>query len=393
MRWPATVDGGATAAVARLELLDGLRGRRQLVVRAITPLVLFGVVLGASLATRGADPVRTTPYRVAVEGDTAGAAETLRVLAGFNLVFEPTGDAPLAAARGADLGVRLPDRLDDRIARHETITLAVFRTVTSAPSRSATAWMEVGFDEIYRRQIDALSAGRGGAALDIITIDRINVQRLEQGTRELSAQIVPALLTLQAVMLVGSTATRILGRRNRGLLMAQLLLPVPRYRLAAAKARAELGLGMIAGSPVLLATFVYVGIVTSQRAGPIAATTAVGATAVAAVALALPMVALGLFIGTAARSQEQVTLGTAVALVVAASVAATTALGDFPRPSSLAVVPLVGTVSTLRDILNASGNPVWFAVSLVSSGLLAWGVTRRAGRRFDTDRVVLRIDG
>ena len=381
--------------MARLELLDGIRGRRQLIVRAVTPILLFGVVLAVSIATRGADPVRRERYRVAVEGDMEGARETLRFLRGDRLSFESSADAPLAAANGADLGIRIPDGLDAAIAEHRPVRVDVFQTTVAAPSRAAVANLRAGFADLYKSQLDQAAAtlvdAGSTAPISIFTIDRIDVQLTNQGTRELSAQIVPALLVLQAAMLVNATATRILGRRNRGLMMAQLLLPLRRRDLAAAKAMAELGIGLIAASPVILAITIYVAIASWARAGTGAAVLGVIATLVAAPAFAVPMVALGLLIGTAASSQEQVTLGTALSLVLTSVVAAVTALGEMPRPRPIAVMPIQGLVSTLRDILAGNGNAVWFAVSVVTTALFALAVVRLSGRVYRTDRIVLRI--
>lgn len=379
-------------AAARLELLDGIRGRRQLVVRAITPILLFGVVLAVSIVTRGADPVRRDPYRVAVEGDVAGARATLDALRTPRLVFEPTPDAALAAANGADIGVRLPDRLDEALAQHRPTSIEVFQTTVTGSSRAAVANLRAGLADLYKRQLDDQARAAAVAEVaTIFTIDRTDVQLTTQGTRELSAQIVPALLTLQAAMLVNATATRILGRRNRGLLMAQLLLPLRRRDLAVAKALAELGIGALAASPVVLVVLAYVLATGSSRGGAGAAAVGVIATAIAAAALALPMVAVGLLIGTAAKSQEQVTLGTALSLVATTMVAAITALGDVPRPRILAVMPIQGMVSALRDVLSGSGSPLWFAVAVLSSTAFAAVLVRLAGRVYRTDRIVLRI--
>jgi len=411
-------------ATARQELLDGLRGRRQLVVRALTPIVLFGVVLGASLATRGADPTRETPYRVAVQGDLEGMRTTIASLDKQNLAFEPTGDAALATANGADIGLVVPNGVDLLIKAREPVALEVIQTTVSPSSRAATANLRAGLAEVYRGQmIEARDAANqtselgtnppgttagtgtgtgtpttdptgsvdGTATLQRFTIDRINVQRTQAGTRELSAQIVPALIVLQAAMLVNGTATRILGRNNRGLIMAQLLLPLRRTDLARAKAIAELGLGLTAASPVLAVIIGYAAIAGNLRAGLGAGLVAAGATAVVALVLSAPMVACGLFIGTAARSQEHVTLGTAISLILTSLVAAVTALGEFPRPAGIAVVPIVGAVSALRDILNGGGGPTALLVACLSALALTALFLRLAARVFDAERTVLRV--
>jgi hypothetical protein len=134
----------------------------------------------------------------------------------------------------------------------------------------------------------------------------------------------------------------------------------------------------------------FTAVTTANRAGLAAAvldTVVVGA---AVVVLSLPMVAIGLVIGTGARTQEQVTLATAGALVLAAMVAAFVALGEMPRPPGLAVVPVAGMVSALRDQLAGTGSAAALLVATVSTLTLTWWCTRLAGRLFDGERLVLR---
>lgn len=382
---------GAIAAVARQEALDGFRGRRALVVRAVTPILLFGVVLVSVLATRGPDPTRRDPYVVAVEGDRAGAAATLDALAGPRLRLEPSENAALAAARTADLGLRLPDRLDERIAAGEEVVVVVHRSAIRGQSRAALALVRAGLaDQRLTALQEEAAAVELGRDQDLFPIELTDVQRTEQGTRALGAELIPALVLLQAAMLVTGVATRLLGRRTRGLLAAQLVLPLRRDQLARAKGWAELAVGLVAASPVLLAVLVFTAATTGNRAGAAAAAVDTVLVAAAALALSLPMVAVGLLIGTAARTQEQVTLATAVTLVLAAMVAAFVALGDAPRPPVLAVVPVAGLVSALRDQLTGTGSTAALLIATLSTLTFTWWCTRLAGRLFDGERLVLR---
>lgn len=382
---------GAVAAVARQEALDGFRGRRALVVRAVTPILLFGVVLVSVLATRGPDPTRRDPYVVAVEGDRAGASTTLDGLAGPRLRLEPTDDAALAAARTADLGLRLPDRLDERLAAGEEVAVVVHRSAIRGQSRAALALVRAGLaDQRLAALQEEAAAVEPGRDEDLFPVELTDVQRTEQGTRALGAELVPALVLLQAAMLVTGVATRLLSRRTRGLLAAQLVLPLRRDQLARAKGWAELAVGLVAASPVLVAVLVFTAVTTANRAGAAAAAVDTVLVAASALVLSLPMVAVGLLIGTAARTQEQVTLATAVTLVLAAMVAAFVALGEAPRPAALPVVPVAGLVSALRDQLTGAGSAGALMIATLSTLVLTWWCTRLAGRLFDGERLVLR---
>ncbi|MEZ5142980.1 MAG: ABC transporter permease subunit [Acidimicrobiales bacterium] len=382
---------GEVAALARQEALDGFRGRRALLVRAITPLLLFAVVLVAVLATRGPDPVRRDPYVLAVQGDRNGARATLDDLDDGRLRFVTTDDAALAAARDADLGVVLPDRLDDRIAAGEAPELVVYRAATRGSSRAALAVLRAGLaDRQLTRLQDAAATVDPAHARGLFPIELTDVQRTEQGTRTLGGGLVPAVLVLQAAMLVNGTATRLLGRRSRGLLQAQLVLPLRRDQLARAKGWAELAVGMVAGSPVLLAVLAFTAVTAAGQRGAPAAIAETTVVAASAVVLGLPMVALGLLIGTVARTQEQVTLATAAALVLAAVVAAVVALGTVAPPAAIAVVPVAGLAGSLRNLLAGEGGLLPVLVAAVTTLLLAALLARLAGRQFDAERLVLR---
>ncbi|MFN8039664.1 MAG: ABC transporter permease subunit [Acidimicrobiales bacterium] len=388
---PHRVGRGPVAALARQEALDGFRGRRALLVRMITPLLLFGVVLGAVLATRGPDPVRRDPYVVAVQGDRDGARAILGALAGDRLRFVPTDDAALAVLRGADLGLEVPDGLDATVAAGGDARVVVHRSATTSASRAALAVVRAGLTDQHLQLLQAQAAAvdpRQGQGL--FPVELTDVQNTQQGTRTLGAELVPALLVLQAAMLVNGTATRLLGRRSRGLLPAQLVLPMRRDQLARAKGWAELAVGLVAGSPILLAVLVFTAWTTANRDGALAAAGDVIVVALSAVVLCLPMIGMGLLIGTAARTQEQVTLGTAAALVVSAMVAAFVALSDVAPPAGVAVVPVVGLVGTLRNLLTGTGGLGPVVVAMGTTLLLAWGATRLGGRLFDGERLVLR---
>lgn len=386
-------DHGDIRAVAAQEALDAVRGRRQLVVRTVTPIVLFILVLGATLVTRGADPDRRGAYRVAIEGDFQGSRATLEQLAPGRLVFEPSDDAALAAVRGAHLGLRLPKGLDERSRRSTPSDtnepVVVFFRPSDPGSRAANALVRAGFAELNKRALltaeDSPANGRTQ-----ITLEVTDVQLTETGSRRLSSGLVPALVILQASTLVAGTATRILGRRNRGLVTAQLLLPMSRWRMAIAKMLAELAVGMLAASPILAVVLVFVATISFGRDGVAEAMMAASATAVTAVALCLPMAAAGLFIGTAARTQEQVSLGTAVAVIVSATVAAIFALGELPPVGPLAAIPVAGSATALRDLLAGQGSVAWVLLATVSNTGAAALLTAAAARLFNSERLVLR---
>lgn len=378
-------------AIASQEALDGLRARRQLVVRAVTPVVLFVCVLGVTLLLRGSDTrVHPDPYRVAVEGDYDGARSTLERLNPDRLRFVPVTNARVAAVTDADVGLIVPERLDDAIARGADVHVEVWQAPINGSSRASATLIRAGFIDLYARRVETELNQTNAGPHATFSPEVTDVQRTVAGTRTLIAQIVSGLLLVQGSMLVAGTANRLVSRRSRGLLTAQLLWPVSRRSLAFAKGIGELLVGTVTASPAVIAVLLFAGFVAVRDNSWWIALAQFGATLAALLALFLFFTALGLLIGTTSRTQEQVTLATGASVVMTTLVAALVALGDSPRPEVLAVIPIAGIASALRDIIDGTGSTLWFAVGVFTTLVAAAVTAGLAGRQLDTERMVLR---
>lgn len=378
----------AVWALAGPDLLDGLRGRRQLLVRAVTPVLLFGAVLGVAVLLDDGPTTRDQRWSVAVEGDLDGARSTLERLGGPRIDYVATADAALAVTGDAAAAVRVPDDLDARLAAGEPMTVEVVEVTIDAPSRAAVAQLRAG--AVERARAEALATAGLPADAVAFTVDLTEVELTRRGTRVLGAELVAAVVCLQAAMLVSGAANRFSGRRGGGLLVAQLALPVPRRQLAMAKGVAELVVGSVAGLPVLLPTLLLAAVVTAGESGVAAGLLAVPVVVVCATVLGACTTALGVLVGVVARTPEQVTLGSGAAVVASAVVAATIGLGDLPRPAALAVVPVAGVVSELRELLSGGARPVALLVALASTVVAALAISALSGRSLDGERLVLR---
>ena len=380
-------------AVAGLEALDGLRSRRQLIVRALTPVVLFACLAGLTLALRGVDTRNhPQPYDVVVEGDVAGARQTLAQLRPDRLTFRPVDDARLATTNGAEAGVRLPPGLDEAMARGDAVTVDVYTNALDGGSRAAAALLRSAIVDLHAQQVRGQLAElpSGGAAPGGFTLDLTNVERTAQGTRSLTSQLIPGLLCLQAALLVAGTANRLVSRRTRGVLVAQLLLPVSRRNLALAKGLGELVVGFVTAAPIMVAVLGFGAVLAFHDGNALQAVTATVATFLAAVVLFALTTTVGVLIGTASRTQEQVSLATGSAVVLAALVATTIGLSTVPVPPALSLIPFAGTIGQLRVLLDGNGSFAWFAVSLATTLIGALAVTTLGGRSLDAQRVVMR---
>ena len=391
-------------AVAAVEALDGLRARRQLVVRGLTPIVLFVAVLGLTIALRGAD-TRNHPqaYTIAVEGDFAGAQRTLERLNPDRLDFVPVSDARLAAIDGADAGMRVPDRLDDLLTTQPDalVPIELHEVTVNPSSRAAVILVQSALVDQHaaevRGRLDAALAAQAPSPGDEAVRSTghfepltINAERTVAGTRTLTSQVIPGLLCLQAALLVAGTANRLVSRRSRGLLTAQLLLPISRRSLALAKGLGELLVGMVTASPVILAVLAFGAIIALRDGTPAHALVQVAATSLAMISLFAFTTMVGVLIGTTARTQEQVSLATGGAVILAALVATIVALGPIAPPPALAIVPFAGAIGMLREVLNGTGSFAALVVAALSSIAGALAISVLGGRSLDGERMVLR---
>jgi hypothetical protein len=374
-------------AIARPDFLDGLRSRRLLVTRALTPVVLFVVVLAVSLLSGGVEAeTGDGPLVVAVEGDLAGARETLSFVEGSRIELVPSDDAALDAADEADAGMRVPDALDAKVAADEAASVELLEVTPSPSSRSAVAQLRASIADLGRDDLVA-AAGTGTGLLDLTVTD---LELTRGGTRVLAAELVASVLVLQAALLVGSTANRFVARRGRGLVQGRLLLPVGRSTLALGTAAGELGVGMVASSLVLVpATALAAGVLGAQF-GPLAGVAGAAVIAGSALVLSGTFAALGLVVGVRSRTPEQVTLSTGISVVGATVVAALVGLGVQQLPEIVALVPLAGVVSETRATLSGDGRPLALVAAWVVTLLLAGVLVLRGGRALEAERLVRR---
>lgn len=382
-------------AIAAQEALDGVRDRRQLLVRALTPVVLFLCVLAVSIGVGGTESrTHPDPYTVAVEGDYAGAVETLGSLSD-RLTFIPVGDARMAAVDETELGIRIPDGIDAtrRDDPSAVIPIEILQVGINPASRAGSLLLQSSLAALEydtaTRLLDEQQASSGGAT-DSITLTVKNVERSEAGTRTLVSQVIPGLVCLQAALLIAGTANRIVSRRSRGLLMAQLLLPVSRRGLAMAKGLGELAIGCVTATPVILAVIGFGAVAAAFTDSSTNVVLQLAATVVAMVALFAFTTALGVVIGTSARTQEQVSLATGAAVIGAALIAVTVAISSRPPPTAIAIIPVAGSVGSLRDVLEGTGSIVAVLVATATTVLATLALVAMTGRSLDAERMVVR---
>jgi hypothetical protein len=371
--------------VARQDAVDTIRQRRQLIVRAITPLVLLAVLGGIALIGANEEDFAGETYRVAVQGDLAGASATLaRLNSHAKLEIVEADDAVIAAANDAHIAVILPDALDASLTAGNDAELIIYETNTDKPSRAATAIVEGQLSEYWRGGSGATSRS------DSLTLTVSDVESEDGGAQAVTGQLVSALVLLQGAILIGGAAARFTTRRGAGVLTTQLLLPLPRHRLVLGKGLAEMAVGLVAATPILALTALITATVYAAEDNLGGAGGAILAILVAAAVVAFPITALGMWIGAGARSPEQASIISALAVVGVAAIANFVSLSDDTPIRAVAALPIAGAAKVLRDVFDAGTTPAEVAAAIGSS--LAFGllIARVGGRTLDTERLALR---
>jgi hypothetical protein len=114
------------------------------------------------------------------------------------------------------------------------------------------------------------------------------------------------------------------------------------------------------------------------------------ATALTMIVLFAFTTALGVLIGTTARTQEQVSLATGAAVIGAAILAVTVAISSRPPPSVIVVVPVAGSIGSLRAVLEGTGSAGAVLAATATTVLATLLVVARTGRSLDAERMVVR---
>jgi hypothetical protein len=379
---------GAVGILARQELTDAFRHRRQLVLRAATPVLLLAVLgLLGVLADGGRTRLDAERYTIAVEGDLAGAAELLEAIASFDggrLDLETATHAALAVTQGSDAGLVVPPAFDAS-AGDDTPTprLTIVSDATSLSSRGAARALRAA---IITTVVDL------PATVTLEIVDATDEDSIGSTTelRSALAQVAAALVLIQGAGLVGTAAARMAGRRGATTLVSQLTLPVARSELIAGRGLAEVTLGLVAAVPLLglLAAVTALGLVTVGAATW--AIPSVAMLAVASVAVVAPMVALGQLIGVVARSPQQVAAAAAAGFVLAVIAVQVVAVGEVGLPTAAHLVPLVGPAHVLRLTVEGAPSGVDLLLALAGSAAATAALLAVAARALGREHVALR---
>jgi len=385
MRWT-----GALLAVARKELVDGIRDRRSLgtvVFSALMTPLLLGVLLTTTAGSaRGAEDL-TLPV---VGAEHAPAfVQWLGQQTGVRVVPGPADPEQAVLDRDEDVVLIIESDFMERMGRAQTAELKLVTESTRDRARPKVA------------RVRALIAGYAGQLASLRLIARgvapgiaspIQVEDVEVSSSQARLATLLSILPLLLVIagLVGSMQIAIdstAGERERGSLEPLLLNPVPRWVLAAGKwlAASALGCASVVFSMVITVNVLRripwhdLGIRFRVTDGELFSLLLL------IVPLTLFLAAMVLFASTFARSFKEAQGYLGMLMLLPMLPGMLTTIYPLSRRPWLAPVPVLGQYALASDVLGGQPPGAWLylmaGVAAIASALVLVALTARAMAR------------
>jgi sodium transport system permease protein len=381
---------GALLAVARKEIVDGIRDRRSLATLVfsalLSPLLLGAVLTSTAGSARGAEEL-TLPV---VGAEHAPAfVQWLGQQTGVKVVPGPADPEQAVLDRAEDVVLIIENDFMARMGRAQTAEVKLVSESTRERARPKIARVRALVGG-YAGQLASLRLIARGVAPGIASPIQIEDVEVSSSQARLATllSILPLLLVIAGLVggmqiAIDSTA----GERERGSLEPLLLNPVPRWVLAAGKwlAASALGCASVVFSMVITVNVLRripwhdLGIRFRVTDGELFSLLLL------IVPLTLFLAAMVLFASTFARSfkEAQGYLGMLMLLPMLPGMLAT--IYPLSRRPWLAPVPVLGQYALASDVLSGQPPGVWLflvaGVSALACALLLVWLTARAMSR------------
>ncbi|MBL8138074.1 MAG: ABC transporter permease [Acidobacteria bacterium] len=382
MRWM-----GALLAVARKELVDGIRDRRSLatlVFSALMTPILLGVMLTSTAGSaRGAEEL-TLPV---VGAEHAPAfVQWLGQQTGVKVVPGPADPEQAVLDRVEDVVLIIESDFMTRMGRAQTADVKLVSESTRERARPKIARVRALVGG-YAGQLASLRLIARGVAPGIAQPIRLEDVEVSSSQARLATLLsfLPLLLVIAGLVggmqiAIDSTA----GERERGSLEPLLLNPVPRWVLASGKWLAASALGCVS---VVFSMIITVNVLRRIPWHDLGIRFRVSdgelfSLLLLILPLALFLAAMVLFASTFARSfkEAQGYLGMLMLLPMLPGMLAT--FYPLSRRPWLAPVPVLGQYALASDVLGGQPPGAWLflvaGVSALGCALLLVGLTARA---------------
>jgi sodium transport system permease protein len=381
---------GALLAVARKEIVDGIRDRRSLATLVfsalLSPLLLGAVLTSTAGSARGAEEL-TLPV---VGAEHAPAfVQWLGQQTGVKVVPGPADPEQAVLDRDEDVVLIIESDFMERMGRAQTAELKLVTESTRDRARPKVARVRALVGG-YAGQLASLRLIARGVAPGIAQPIRLEDVEVSSSQARLATllSILPLLLVIAGLVggmqiAIDSTA----GERERGSLEPLLLNPVPRWALAAGKwlAASALGCASVVFSMVITVNVLRripwhdLGIRFRVTDGELFSLLLL------IVPLTLFLAAMVLFASTFARSFKEAQGYLGMLMLLPMLPGMLTTIYPLSRRPWLAPVPVLGQYALASDVLGGQPPGVWLflvaGVSALACALLLVWLTARAMSR------------
>jgi ABC-type Na+ efflux pump permease subunit len=360
-------------------------------VATLLTAMLFAMLVGALGLTseRVQERAENRSFKVALGGDTDGAARTIEALKTPRLAFVPSTDvsADVTESR-ASAGIDFPPDTDRRLeSGDKDIEVRMYQRQSSNVSNEAFNTLAVRLQEVELTRV-AEAHGQTvsfGGGPEIATIDLPRDERLNR--LQLARQLAP-IAALLCIGVVTSVAAILGAARERRSIEPLLVLPIERRSIALGIALGAYPLAcvqIVAAVILLVLTVAIPGSATHQP--PATTVTMLVMGVIAALVLALVATGFGCLAGALGTgSDDAVSLGDLVSVLfvvvgVVVFSAPTIGTGSWPY-----AVPILGQIILMRDLVNGSFAVLDVTLAVASAvATFAW-LVRVAGNRLDEER-------
>jgi sodium transport system permease protein len=381
---------GALLAVARKEIVDGIRDRRSLATLVfsalLSPLLLGAVLTSTAGSARGAEEL-TLPV---VGAEHAPAfVQWLGQQTGVKVVPGPADPEQAVLDRAEDVVLIIENDFMARMGRAQTAEVKLVSESTRERARPKIARVRALVGG-YAGQLASLRLIARGVAPGIASPIQIEDVEVSSSQARLATllSILPLLLVIAGLVggmqiAIDSTA----GERERGSLEPLLLNPVPRWVLAAGKwlAASTLGCASVVFSMVITVNVLRripwhdLGIRFRVTDGELFSLLLL------IVPLTLFLAAMVLFASTFARSFKEAQGYLGMLMLLPMLPGMLTTIYPLSRRPWLAPVPVLGQYALASDVLGGQPPGVWLflvaGVSALACALLLVWLTARAMSR------------
>lgn len=373
---------GPLRLVAGLTLRDLRRNVGAWRLPAQSSLLFAVLFVGSSIITTSLqDRAEDLEFRVAVDGDLAGAQVVIGLLDETRLLVEEVDDAAQAVREAeAIAGLTLPPDLDERLAAREPVRFVLHQRARQNGSQEGTGWVLVSLAQV---------AGN----TPIVEVVDVDVNDDAAVSQQEFGRTIAALTAFLGLGVVTSVAAIIGGARDRRGVEPLLVTPVPRSAIAGGTVAGALPMAVLyvgTGLAVLLVVAALPLPTLGQPAEVLLGTLPLTAMAVVCIA------ALGAGFGVVAGalgggSSDAMGTGDLLAMPLAALGVLLLLVPDLATTPVTVAIPGLGILLALRDGLGGSTSPADVVLAATTTLVTTLVMVAIAGRLMGRERNVRRV--